>query len=364
MENIQVYYSDNKDVNPVGHKDYNDYLKNTEKKQDLPGFDDDYLDVVDYILKITHRIWEEKGIGVIYDTYHNDCLVHTSAGTGTGISGVIAGTLATLYGFPDRRLIGEDVVWAQDSENVYFSSHRILSTATNINPSNFGPATNKKISFRTIADCAISENRIFEEWLVRDNLAVVQQLGFDPIEVAKKMAKSIPQTKIVGMPETMEGQFMPERYKAKDSSLGEYFKEMLQDIYNVKMINRATELFTDNCTVNTVGNDKLVGHDEIQGNIIALLSSFPNARYTIDRITVNDQGEGVSNVAVRWKLRGLHQGQGKFGDATGKPVAILGVTQYLMKDGKCFEAFEIYDALDVLRQIVDVEEECDCGGNC
>ena len=68
------------------------------------------------------------------------------------------------------------------------SSHRVLSTATNLGDSNFGPATGKKINFRTVIDCATTNNRIHEEWLVRDNLWIVTQLGLNPREVAKQMA--------------------------------------------------------------------------------------------------------------------------------------------------------------------------------
>ncbi len=363
MKNIPVYYSSNESVNPLGNKDYNDYLKNTEKKQDLPGFDPEYLDIVDYILKITHRIWEEKGIGIIYDTYHNDVHVHTNPGTGSGIAGVVAGTMSTLYSYPDRRLIGEEVIWSEDSPGVFYTSHRNLSTATNYGPTPYGPATGKRLVFRTIADCAIKDNRIYEEWLVRDNLSVIKQLGLDPLEVAKDMAKTMAPVKISGMPETMEGQLMPESYKATDNSLGEMFKELLNDIYNVKLINRAKELFTDNCMIHTVGGEKLVGHDEIQGNLINLLASFPNAKYTIERITCNDQNDGTHHVAVRYRIRGFHEGFGMYGAPTGKPVQILGVTQYVMKDGKCIEAVDIYDAVDVMRQVVDVTEDtccCEC----
>ena len=32
-------------------------------QQDMTGFDPDYVDVVDYIVRITHRIWEGKDVG-------------------------------------------------------------------------------------------------------------------------------------------------------------------------------------------------------------------------------------------------------------------------------------------------------------
>ena len=52
----KVYYGETEEVNPVRHEDYNDYLKLDESKQQLPGFDQEYRDIVDYVLKITHRI--------------------------------------------------------------------------------------------------------------------------------------------------------------------------------------------------------------------------------------------------------------------------------------------------------------------
>ncbi|MGX7205873.1 hypothetical protein [Enterococcus pingfangensis] len=39
-----VFYGDRDQVTPLDHWDYNDYLVQSVKKQDLPGFDEDYND--------------------------------------------------------------------------------------------------------------------------------------------------------------------------------------------------------------------------------------------------------------------------------------------------------------------------------
>ena len=44
-------------------------------RQLMTGFDPAYLNIIDYIVRITHRIREEKDIGYIYDTYSHDCRV-------------------------------------------------------------------------------------------------------------------------------------------------------------------------------------------------------------------------------------------------------------------------------------------------
>lgn len=356
-KNHKIYYGDTSKVVPVGHSDYNDYVKNNEKKQDLPGFDEQYNDIVDYILKITHRIWEEKGIGIIYDTYHNDVTMHLSSTTLVGIKDVVANTLQTLHSFPDRRLIGENVIWSEHDTNGFLSSHRVLSTATNLGDSPFGKATGKRVNFRTVIDCAIENNRIYEEWLVRDNLWLVKQLGFDVREVAKNMAKATAiktpalQTRY-GLGEAMQGQFMPEKYMAKDDSVGEMMLQMHSHIYNYKMISDVKKYYMDNALVHYICDKRLFGHEEIQGMMISLLSSFPNAHYGVDRVTCNKRrGTNEYDVAVRWRLRGLHEGFGTFGAPSMKPVEFLGISHYKVVDNKIAEEWITYDGLDVLRQI-------------
>ena len=145
---VKVFYGDSAQVTPVGVYDYNDFSTQTKREQKMPGFDPQYRDFVDYIMKITHQIWEERGIGVIYDTYHNNITMHCGSTNLVGIKDVISNTLQTLHAFLDRRLIGQNVIWSPMGPDGFLSSHRILSTATNLGQSNFGPATGKKISFR------------------------------------------------------------------------------------------------------------------------------------------------------------------------------------------------------------------------
>ena len=35
----------------------------------MRGFDPRFADIIDYIVKITHEIWEERGIGLLYEYY-------------------------------------------------------------------------------------------------------------------------------------------------------------------------------------------------------------------------------------------------------------------------------------------------------
>jgi hypothetical protein len=46
--------------------------------------------------------------------------------------------MATLAEFPDRQLLGEDVIWSGTPEEGMLSSHRIISTATHLGDGVYG----------------------------------------------------------------------------------------------------------------------------------------------------------------------------------------------------------------------------------
>lgn len=362
----KVYYGDNSLVNPLGNHDYGSYMKlDSKNKQSMKGFDLKYNDFVHYILKITHEIWEEKGIGVIYDTYATNVIVHASAGTKYGVYGVISGTLQDLHAFPDRKLLGQNVIWSESENGNLLSSHRIESIGTSYGDNVFGKATGKRICYRTIADCMAKNNKIYEEWLVRDNLWIVKQLGYDPHEVAKKLAKQSKdkqpalQSKF-GMGESMKGQISPELYTAKDSSVGELILEMISHIWNYKLINEVKNYYYDNAVNHFICDTELNGHDDIQGMFVSFFASFPNAAIEVERITCNQRGDQNSwDVAVRWRINGVHEGYGYFGKPSGERVEIMGINHYNIIDNKVKEEWMTFDGLEVLRQIYlnEVNEE-------
>ena len=88
------------------------------------------LEVEKFIYGITQEIWESKQINSIYDYYNEDVIVRSPRNITYKCKDVIDSTKDTLSQFPDRQLIGEDVIWSGDNKNGILSSHRILSTAT------------------------------------------------------------------------------------------------------------------------------------------------------------------------------------------------------------------------------------------
>ena len=134
----------------------------------MQGFDPKFADFPDYIVGITKEIWEDRGIATLHKYYAPNIIVRSPGSVVIGNQGVIAATMATLAEFPDRTLLGEDVIWSGTPKTGMLSSHRLHSTATHSHGGVYGVATGTKLRYRIIADCHAKDNQIDDEWLIRD----------------------------------------------------------------------------------------------------------------------------------------------------------------------------------------------------
>jgi len=100
------------------------------------------------------------------------------------------------------------VAWSGDETEGFYASHLGYARSTNIGASPYGPAAAGKRLWRFfVAVCVSRNNLIHTEWLVRDNGASVQQMGFDLHDTARRLAESALLEKIVvSVPTRLKGQ--------------------------------------------------------------------------------------------------------------------------------------------------------------
>jgi len=334
-------------------------------RQNIPGFDPEYSDIVDYILRCTHRIWEQKDVGLIATHYADDIVVHMMTGPAFGMDGVIAGTSRTLSAFPDRTLTGEAVIWsdegAKHGEGTYLSSHRITSSATNLGTSELGPATGKRITFTTIADCLCKANLIIEEWLVRDYSHMALQLGYHPRAVARLHAEAdkakgqgraewrqARMQTIIDMPRTgWSDQTFPNA--ATDPHA--FAMAIFDQIVTHRRFGRVREVYSPAARWTGPGGRRLFGWGEISGWYTAIIGSFGDARIHIQHIAHVPAADGAIDIAVRWELVGTHDGPALYGVPTGEPIYILAVTHWRIVSGKIAEEVTVFDEVALMRQM-------------
>ena len=332
-----------------------------EKRQPMQGFDDDYVDIVDYIVRCTHKIWEEHGIGLIYTHYAHNVLIHTSDGMTYGRDKVIADTTKTQAAFPDVRLFADDVIWSGNDQAGFHSSHRIVWVAHNTGYSLYGPPTGRRVVRQGIAHCFVKENRVVEEWIARDELALIRQLGFDEIALAKQLAAQdaaagvkSPRPVTEGEIQRLRGQMAPDLYPPKQRDkfdIEDFVRRSFYEIWNWRLLNKIDEYYVTNYWAYASTNRQLYGLGDLKAYVLALLAAFPDAALTIDHICwLGDEEKGY-RVATRWTLVGTHAGPGIYGPPTGKRVRLMGITHHEVRDGKFIKERIVFDEFALLKQI-------------
>ncbi|MEP1470978.1 MAG: ester cyclase [Halieaceae bacterium] len=323
----------------------------------MEGFDPEFTDIVDYILRITYRIWEGKQTGLCNDYYSQDCPVYTLAGYTEGAEEVTQNTLRTLSGFPDRTLHADNIVWGGNDKDGFHTSHLITTNMTNLGPSEFGPATGKQAQIQVIAHCVCKDNRIIEEWLVRDNYALAEQLGVDPHDYAREQA-SKPLD-----PESTYARWLSSEHKRVIHASGEraaypqptesneeLIRVALQNIWNGKLLGDSRLLYAENARLHASAREDYDGIEKIVHFYIEVLGALPDARISIDYTCSNSMLDGEF-VAARWVVAGTHTGASLWGPPTGAPVVILGESQYRLAHGLVVEEWLVFDELAVMTQI-------------
>ena len=318
----------------------------------MKGFDSKYKDFPDFILKITKQIWEGKDVNSIAKFYTDKIPVRSPFGVTYGNKPVIDATHATLKEFPDRQLLGEDVIWNGNDDTGYHSSHRILSKGTHLGNGFYGKPTGKKIYYRVIADCACKNNQVYDEWIVRDQGAMVRQLGYSPKEFAQMQINNENNLKIkneiFNSKSDMESEYVP--IKADKNSVGYKYSNILQKIfkqnYDFKDYSRAANIFWPG---NRIGH----GREDIIKFWETLSKSFTNIKFSVEHIGFIEEKNKNSRVSIRWFLDGKHSEKSKeFGEATNNNIFVFGINHAEFSEDNVIREWVVFDEVAIWKQIL------------
>lgn len=318
----------------------------------MKGFDPKFRDFPDYIIGITKEIWEDRGIATLHQYYAPDIVVRSPASVVVGNQGVIGATMATLAEFPDRTLLGEDVIWSGTPEEGMLSSHRLLSTATHTGDGAYGKATGRRLAYRILADCHAIANQINDEWLIRDQGAIVRQMGWDPVEFARdQIAREGGPEKCVKPLTPANDRPGPYKGRGNDNEWGARLADLLTRIMTAdftvigKEYDRAAQLeYPGGTTGHSFGDADRFW--------MGLRAAFPDAAFTIHHVIGRDDPMFAPRAAVRWSLHGKHSGWGGFGIPTGAEVYVLGITHAEFGPWGLRREYTLYDETAIWKQIL------------
>ena len=319
----------------------------------MQGFNPEFKDLKDYILKITERIWEGRQVDRIREWYGATAPVYTPTSATHDVERVVQFTLETLHMFPDRQLLGEDVIGCESEPGKHYSSHRILSPMTHQGEGFFGLPSGNKVKARIIADCICQDNQIIEEWMVRDQAAILEQVGIDTESFARQLAASWREAGI--QPEL--GDKLVQRWRGGPASkpiaqpAHDQLVQQYRKLWEGGQLALIPEIYDRAACLYGPVHRHLNGHAEIDNFLCSYQASLKNPQFNFEHSIVQQEADQPTRIALRWSLAANHGGNGHFGEPSGKDLVIMAITHLELRDNKILREYLLIDELSLWLQI-------------
>jgi len=346
----------------VERHDYQDLAPNDRpRSQAMDGFDPIYTDIVDYIVRCTHKIWDERDVGLIYSHYTHNIVLYSSMGTIYNREDVVRDTIQRLASFPERRGLASSVIWNGNDAQGFYTSHLVTGSGRHSQHGHLGAPTGRAFTTRTVADCMIYRNRIYREWVVADSMSLLTQLGVDHQAYAAKVARGHFEKGLtsidIGENRRLNGQYPPDieiDLSIANNDIERQTLQWLHRVYNQRMFGTIYDVYAPTAQYHGPLMKELYGAAAVMHQTLGLVASIPDAIYMPQHICSVPSEEGGVKVAVRWVMEGHHLGYGiltELGEPTGKRLQLMGMTHYHYKNGKIVDEWNVYDSLSLLMQI-------------
>lgn len=314
-----------------------------------------YPDPETYILDWTDRIWLRHGIGLIPEMYAADLVVHEADHDVHGAAEVVRRSIMTRASFPERSGIGEDVVWEPRGPAAFVSYHRILHTGTQDEVSAYGPPTTSNFVGDGIAVCLVRDAMVVEEWVVRDEYAMVQQLGFDPVSIARERAAAAGPSTSHDRSRFGPAPDDPLRRGESGARPATTSEEVavVEDLFalaNARHLHRLDDVVHRDVVIRTPRGRTAVREDGYRRELTRLLGPFPDARMEL-RDIAHHVGPAGPRVSALWRLVGTYSGIPLYGPVTGTPIEILGISSYEFQEGRIRREWRVHNDIAVHTQV-------------
>ncbi len=112
-------------------------------------------------------------------------------------------------------------------------------------------------------------------------------------------------------------------------------------------------LYHPAATLYAPGHCLCTGEQEIGAQLSGYRASFADSETQLHHLIVRKDPNEPIRLSLRWSLLTWHDGYGKFGAPTRKPISITGISQLELRDGLIFREYLGIDELAIWSQIVN-----------
>ncbi len=290
----------------------------------MQGFDPKFRDFPDFVLGLSEEIWEGRGLGAKLRHYcHADIIQRTPIGILFGTEAAVAEAMSMQVAFPDRRILGEDVIWSGSPSVGMLGSHRGLVLASYAGGGPFDAPAGGKLRYREIADIYAKANKVSEMWRVTDTGAITRQLGTTPLDWARtRLADLDPETQPFRPEIDVTG---PYTGHGNSNQWGAAFADLLGCIM-AGDLSVIADQYDRACQLEYPGGVTTHGWSGAEAFWLGLRASFPSATFEVHHQIGLGDPLLPPRAALRWSLSGHHSGWGSFGRPSGAWVHVMGMS--------------------------------------
>jgi steroid delta-isomerase-like uncharacterized protein len=124
-------------------------------------------------------------------------------------------------------------------------------------------------------------------------------------------------------------------------------RRLYDEVWNKRRLEVVDGLISPSHALNDpLSSDSQIGPKLYKQRVVEFTNSFPDCRFTIEDL-IAEKGKVVAS----WTFCGTHKGEFRDIPATGKKVAVEGITIHLIANGKILDSYARWDALGLMRQL-------------
>ncbi|MFC1717486.1 ester cyclase [Candidatus Poribacteria bacterium] len=290
------------------------------------------------VRRIYEEVWNQGNMDTADELVASDCAYH-GAGIGemSNVEGFKQLALGYRIAFPDMQWTIED----QFAEGDLVAT-RLTGTGTHLGPLMEIPPTGIQATTIAISMARIADGKIQESWSFVDMLGVMQQLGV----IAP--GRPSPENYTWGVPSEVTG-----GPGALETSIAAV-QRMIDEAMNMQNMAVIDELFAADYTMHDpAASMEIKGPEGFKQWAGMMLAPY----FSDSLVVVEDMIAEGDKVVVRWSWSGTHTGEFQGIPATGRPIAVTGISIHRFADGKFVESWVSYDMLGMMQQLTAPPEE-------
>lgn len=319
----------------------------------LPGFSPQFDSIQQFILTLTHVVWEQKDIGQLADFYATPVVFHTPEKRLTELSDFMRLTLEALHCFPQRQVLTEDILTAREGDTCWYASQRTQARIQHLGEGFFGAPSGKTVWVRTFADRICRDGLVEQEWLLQDRAGILAQIGTNVAEFAQHLTQMRQQQGLeMPAPEELEARWAggPDGDDAEGTIAG--LIERYLSMWAGGNSGVVPGVYHPAATLHGPGHSSFTGEQEIGSFLSRYRASFADSETQLHHLVVRRDANEPVRISLRWSLLSWHDGYGKFGPPSRKPVCISGISHLELRDGVIMREYLGIDELSIWLQLL------------